>query len=246
MTRAHGSGGADTLLRSEQSREREGRARWRGRRLLGWCAQRRPRAMGAVMPTCWVAGTIVLLSVPCGSSMPTGPTITNIAGTWTGPLTDNTAGPGIVSLTVSQSGISLSGTWTITYQNAALNSALAMIGDKSGALSGSINGSGVAEVLTPTRAQACLYEVTATADGSSIAGTWVFNQGCLSPGSGNINGDEAMRPRSSSAPIRNIGPLRPPYPMARLRGRTCQLFGRLAVQVKNHRRPRCAIPVSSI
>jgi hypothetical protein len=138
------------------------------------------------MPTRLLAGAILLLSVSCGSTMPTAPTITNIAGTWTGPLTDNSAGPGTVTLTVSQSGVSLSGTWTITYQNTALNSALSMIGGNSGALSGSINGSTVAEVLTPTRAQACLYEVTATANGSSIAGTWVFNQGCLSPDGGNI------------------------------------------------------------
>jgi hypothetical protein len=88
----------------------------------GWCLC----LTGVVMRTRLLAGTLLLLACSCGS--PTTPSITNIAGTWAGPLTDNIAGPGTVTVTISQSGTALTGSWTITYQDVALNNALSMIG----------------------------------------------------------------------------------------------------------------------
>jgi len=42
-----------------------------------------------------------------------------------------------------------------------------MVGDNSGTLSGNINGMAGVEVLTPTRAQACAYDITATVTGTA-------------------------------------------------------------------------------
>lgn len=61
-----------------------------------------------------------------------------------------------------------------------------MVGDNSGTLSGNINGMAGVEVLTPTRAQACAYDITATVTGTSVSGTWASSFNCMSPDGGTI------------------------------------------------------------
>lgn len=113
----------------------------------------------------------------CGSS-PSSPSSTSIAGTWTGSINDSALGPGSVRITFNQSGGPLTGTWSATFANGALTN--------TGSLSGSMNGSDISAILTPTDPLACPYNVTATRNGNTITGTYAaFN--CTASVSGSVS-----------------------------------------------------------
>jgi hypothetical protein len=138
-----------------------------------------------------------LLSVACGSS-PTSPTATSssstapapssiLSGRWTG-TSEETVAPiqfatfGSVSLTVAQSGASLSGSYTITYADTRYNN--------SGSLSGTVSGTSISVTLSPSVPTYCQSRVTATHTSPSltplyIQGTYVALN-CTGAGGGTI------------------------------------------------------------
>src|ERR1700730_16605150 len=83
-----------------------------------------------------LAATLACGSSPSSSSPPT-PSLT---GTWVGTQTDSVVGTGNLQATLSQSGSTLSGTYTLSFPNPIFNS--------SGALSGTVNGSSVSLTAT--------------------------------------------------------------------------------------------------
>jgi hypothetical protein len=110
---------------------------------------------------------IVALSACGGSSSgTTTPTAASfsIAGSWIGSVVDNIAGTGVVRATIDQSGSTVSGTWSATYQNA--------IDNNSGTFTGDVSGNTVKMTLRPSLPNKCSFAVTATTDGSSISGTY--------------------------------------------------------------------------
>jgi hypothetical protein len=83
-----------------------------------------------------------------------------------------------VRITFNQSGGPLTGTWSATFANGVLTN--------SGSLSGSMNGSDISAILTPTDPLTCPYNVTATRNGNTITGTYAaFN--CTASVTGSVN-----------------------------------------------------------
>lgn len=122
-----------------------------------------------VLPT--VALILALLAPACGDDdkSPAAPSVPNVAGNWSGPVSDNYVGAGQLAMSVSQSGSALTGTWTSTYNTPGYNNG--------GALTGSINTSGsITATLTPAVPTSCPFNSTATVNGSQINGTYAaFN-----------------------------------------------------------------------
>jgi hypothetical protein len=133
-----------------------------------------------------LAAAIALLVAACGGSS-TSPTPLNLAGTWYGSMTDLIAGQTTLQLVISESGATLSGTWTQTYPDINLNALETQLGNNSGTLSGSIDGTTVNLQLTPQRAQACYYPINFVATISAMNGTWTFDASCLTQDSGNAS-----------------------------------------------------------
>lgn len=117
------------------------------------------------------------LATACSDS-PTSPGATSIVGNWAGTLSDNFAGTGTVAFTFAQSGSTLTGTWSTTYTNAGFNNG--------GSISGTISGSSVTAVLSPSVPTTCPFNVVGTRSGSSLSGTYAaFN--CQVAVSGTFN-----------------------------------------------------------
>ena len=110
------------------------------------------------------ACVLALCLVSCsGTSGPTAPTASApaplLSGTWDGyteeltmPVLGRTIGT--VRTTLSQNGTDLSGTWTVTYANPTMAG--------SGTLSGSVSGTSVNMMLSPSVPTGCSLRVTAT------------------------------------------------------------------------------------
>lgn len=112
----------------------------------------------------------VLFVSACGGG-PSGPSTTSVAGTWTGTVNDSLAGVVSASMTLAQSGATVSGTWAVS--------------GNSGSLAGSMSGSSLSAVLSPSNPLTCPYSLTATNSGSRLIGTYAaFN--CSIPISGSI------------------------------------------------------------
>ncbi len=106
--------------------------------------------------------TSLVVAAGCGDDLRTAPS-SLLAGTWTGAMTDNVAGPGTLRLTLSESPGSVTGTWATTFP----------AGDNGGSLGGSVNGSSLTLVLTPTSDPgSCSVQVFATINGDRITGTY--------------------------------------------------------------------------
>lgn len=100
-----------------------------------------------------------LMVVGCGGSdSPTAPTNSqlNIAGTWVGTATDQ-FGSGAARVTFSQSGNSVSGTWSVT-SGATSNS---------GSITGTSAGTSVNLSLIPSDPRTCGFTVTANVSGGN-------------------------------------------------------------------------------
>jgi hypothetical protein len=99
-----------------------------------------------------------LLLTGCGATAPS-----SVAGTWTGSLVDALAGPATLQYTLSQSGSTLSGTWSSKFPAAA--------NPVTGTLTGTLSGSTVTLILAIDNSS-CQESVTATASGSTMTGTY--------------------------------------------------------------------------
>jgi hypothetical protein len=119
---------------------------------------------------------LVILSlaatVNCGGSSPSAPSTPSLTGTWVGTETDTVAGTGVLQSTVSQSGSTLSGTYSLTFPNPIFSN--------SGTLTGTVNGSNVSMTATPGSAAICPALDTATVNGAGtqITGTYVGVSTC--------------------------------------------------------------------
>ena len=114
----------------------------------------------------------VLALTACGGSSPNGPSGTNFSGTWSGTVTDNVVGTAPARVTLTQSGNSLSGTWSA--------------GGNSGQLAGSLTGSAVSATLSPSDPRSCPFTMNTTVSGNRMTGTYAsFN--CRVAASGTID-----------------------------------------------------------
>jgi hypothetical protein len=110
---------------------------------------------------------IVVLSIALARcSSPASPSST---GTWSGQITDDISKTGTITLTMTQSGSSLSGTFAVTGLVQPLN-------NESGSLSGNVASAATSMTLTPSDPGRCVLTVSATVSGSQM------NAGYASPG----------------------------------------------------------------
>jgi hypothetical protein len=113
-----------------------------------------------------IVGTLVL--VACHKSS-TAPATANVAGNWSGPISDALLGNGTLTFSLSQESTdSVFGTWTTTYANPA--------NDLSGEVDGHISGLSLTVVLKaidPTTCQFGPIDITGQVSGAaSISGTF--------------------------------------------------------------------------
>lgn len=134
------------------------------------------------MPKRCSSGLVLILlllavcSGGCGGS--TSPSPVSVSGTWTGSVASNRVGAGVATVTLNQSGSSLTGTWAAAFPDPSNND--------SGSLSGTVSGSGISATLTSSVPGACPYSFTATVNGNQMSGTYAtFN--CTVAAGGNIN-----------------------------------------------------------
>jgi hypothetical protein len=122
-------------------------------------------------------GSFVVLAAlaACGGGVG-GSTAFNYGGNWSGTIQDSFAGAGTVSLTMTQSGNNLVGTWQATFNS----------GNNGGSLVGVVNGNEIALELHPSNPNYCPYNVVAQRSGSSLSGTYAaFN--CLDVVTGSVS-----------------------------------------------------------
>ena len=120
-----------------------------------------------------VAGLILFGAAGCGNDSPTTPTAPtppppfSFTGTWTGPVT--IAGielpPGTATVTITQTGSSLSGTWSTVYPTEPPLTT-------SGAFSGTANGMALQGTLSQSDPDLCSYTINATVSGTVMTGTF--------------------------------------------------------------------------
>jgi hypothetical protein len=87
----------------------------------------------------------------------------SVAGTWTGSLVDALAGPATLQFTLSESGSSLTGTWSNKFPAAA--------NPVTGTLTGTFSGSTITLILAINNSS-CQQSVAGTVSGSTMTGTY--------------------------------------------------------------------------
>ena len=111
---------------------------------------------------------LCLVAAQCDNS-PSSPSDEFLSGIWTGTLQSSISGPAtaLVTMTLTQVGSSLTGTWSVDVTSFA--------GANGGRLSGAVRGNNVSFDLTDP--PNCLFRVTArVTDGNTITGTYnTFN-----------------------------------------------------------------------
>jgi hypothetical protein len=124
-----------------------------------------------------LGGVVLVLTVllaACGGGSGGGGAF-DYGGTWAGSIQDSLAGPGTASLTMTQSGSNLAGTWQATFST----------GNNGGSLVGVVNGNEVVLELHPSNPSFCPYNVVAQRSGSTLAGTYAaFN--CVEAVTGSV------------------------------------------------------------
>ena len=102
----------------------------------------------------------------CGSGGG-GSTAFNHSGNWSGTLNDSLGGPGTTTVTMSESGTQLLGTWQATF---------AAGGTNSGTLQGVVRTNDVLIELYPSNPSTCPFALVAQRSGSTLSGTYAaFN-----------------------------------------------------------------------
>lgn len=99
---------------------------------------------------------IVLLLAACQS------TSFSYSGSWKGSILDSVAGPGTVTVSMTEAGSDIVGTWQAVFSS----------GSNGGSLTGVINGSSVVIDLEPSNTSACPYNVVANRSGSTVSGNY--------------------------------------------------------------------------
>jgi hypothetical protein len=124
-----------------------------------------------------ILGGVVCLTVACGGSAPAAPSPASFSGTWNGTITSSLATASApATLTLSQDGSSLSGTWNLVGPDGAAT----------GSLTGGAIGSLLAMTLSPSVQTQCPYTVNATVSNDRMTGVYAsFN--CTVVSSGSIN-----------------------------------------------------------
>jgi hypothetical protein len=106
-----------------------------------------------------------------GCTGPAAPSVTSVAGSWSGTTNPpHRASAFAISVTISQSGALLSGTWGTNYNGGTVN--------------GEINGARVSMILTTTHLPSPCpsFSIMATVDGNRMSGT-THGVDCPSTGS---------------------------------------------------------------
>jgi hypothetical protein len=115
-----------------------------------------------------IAAAAVLAA--CAAKSSTAPAVSVVAGNWFGPVNDGLQGSGTLSLSLAQTGDSVTGTWSIVYPNPAA--------DISGLAAGNVSGSTLSILLRPSNPPTCQFgpfEITATVTttgSSAISGSY--------------------------------------------------------------------------
>ena len=91
----------------------------------------------------------------------------SFTGTWTGPITiaGTELPPGTATVTITQTGSSLSGTWSTVYPTEPPLTT-------SGAFSGTANGMALQGTLSQSDPDLCSYTINATVSGTVMTGTF--------------------------------------------------------------------------
>lgn len=118
----------------------------------------------------------------CAAKSTTAPPQFNVTGSWSGPMSDHMLGASTVSLSLSQAGDSVTGTWATVYADTSHN-----IG---GNVVGHVVGSSLIILLKPLSPPTCQYgpfQFTATeSNATTLAGTYASVE-CPFPDSGSIS-----------------------------------------------------------
>jgi hypothetical protein len=115
-----------------------------------------------------IFGVIALAA--CTAKSSTAPILTEVPGSWAGPISDAILGNGTLSLTLVQSaGDSLAGRWTTTFADSA--------DDLGGSITGDVSGDSLSIVLKPDNPPTCQYgpfHATASLTGTTLmSGTYM-------------------------------------------------------------------------
>jgi hypothetical protein len=100
----------------------------------------------------------------------------SVTGTWTGPVVSSTLGNQAFQLTLTQSGGSVTGFYTVTTPGQATSF--------SGALTGTVQGTSLT-LLLPTGT--CIRTWSATWSGTTISGSYAATGTCGNPDTGTFN-----------------------------------------------------------
>jgi hypothetical protein len=116
----------------------------------------------------------VLLAAGCVDDAPTDAPTTTISGVWSGSMEDDRVGDGVISLTMSQSGASVSGSWSTDFPEASPQKA-------EGGVSGILTGSTLTATLSVSSDPTCAFTLTGVVVGSAqstMAGGYA-SDGCV-------------------------------------------------------------------
>lgn len=114
------------------------------------------------MQRVFMIAAAVLLAA-CSAKSSTAPAPADIAGTWSGPVTDGLQGSGTLSLSLAQTGDSVTGTWSIAFANPA--------NDIAGIAAGDVSNLTVSILLRPSNPPTCQFgpfQVTANVTTGSV------------------------------------------------------------------------------
>jgi hypothetical protein len=127
-----------------------------------------------------IVGAVVL--VACGRKSSTAPTPADVVGSWSGPISDALLGPGTLSMSLTQTGDSVTGFWSTSFPDSAE--------DLDGYAAGNVFGPTLTVVLKPSNPPTCTYgpfDITAAVNGTmSMNGTFVTIQ-CAAADSGTFS-----------------------------------------------------------
>ncbi len=104
---------------------------------------------------------------------------TNVTGSYSGTIQDSGAGPGATGLNLTQNGATVTGSISGTFPNSANNF--------NANLNGTISGNTLSLTATSSNPSACSVNVTATASGNQISGSYATASGCASPDNGTFS-----------------------------------------------------------
>lgn len=105
------------------------------------------------------------------------PPAVNVSGNFAGTVSDSIAGNGTLTLSLSQNGNNVSGTFQSRFANPASNN--------SGSVNGTVSGTTLELTVTPSNPNSCPFRVVGQATGTQATGTYAaFN--CSAAVSGTV------------------------------------------------------------